>query len=63
MSLQCRYCRDGWEHCHGTVIVHVQHRADCTEDGCVNPESIAHSLRIDCEAVGCSCGQPIALAV
>ena len=63
MSLQCRYCRDGWEHCHGTVIIHAQRRAECTEDGCVNPESIVHTLRIDCDAVGCSCGQPAALAV
>jgi hypothetical protein len=51
MSLQCRYCRDGWEHCHGTVIVHAQRRAECTEDDCGGPDFIAHVLRIDCDAV------------
>jgi hypothetical protein len=63
MSLQCRYCRDGWEHCHGTVIIHVQRRAECTEADCDGPEFIAHALRIDCDAVGCTCGQSIAVAV
>lgn len=56
MSLQCRYCRDGWEHCHGTVVIHAQGRAECTEDGCDGPGFIAHVLRIDCDAVGCTCG-------
>jgi len=63
MSTQCRYCRDGLEHCHGTVIIHVQHRAECTEDGCLHPENIAHTWRIDCGAVGCGCGQSAAMAV
>jgi hypothetical protein len=63
MSLQCSYCRDGWEHCHGTVIVHAQRRAECTEDDCGGPDFIAHVLRIDCDAVGCSCAQSAAVAV
>jgi hypothetical protein len=63
MSLQCRYCRDGWEHCHGTVILHVRRRAECSEDGCDGPEIVAHTLRIDCDAVDCACGQTAALAV
>jgi hypothetical protein len=56
MSFQCRECRTGLEHCHGTVIHHVRFRVECTEDGCATPE-ILHSFSIDCEAIGCECGQ------
>ncbi|HEY7051431.1 MAG TPA: hypothetical protein VH496_04755 [Mycobacterium sp.] len=63
MPLQCRYCRDGLEHCHGTVIIHTRLRAECTEDGCDAPELVAHALRVDCDAVGCTCSQPVAVAV
>jgi hypothetical protein len=63
MSLQCRYCRDGWEHCHGTAIIHEQRRAECTEDDCADPDFIPHVLCIDCDAVGCPCGRSAALAV
>lgn len=45
------------------MIIHVQRRAECTEDDCDGPEFIAHTLRIDCDAVGCTCGQPAAIAV
>ncbi len=62
MSTQCRYCSDGLKHCHGTVIIHVQRRAECTDD-CDGPDLIAHTLRIDCNAVGCGCSRVAALVV
>jgi hypothetical protein len=62
MTIQCRECRAGLEHCHGTVIHHVRHRAECTEDDCTTPE-VVHTFSIDCEAVGCVCGQSAARAV
>jgi len=58
----CRECRAGLEHCHGTVVHHAQARSECTEAECTTPEAL-HSFRIDCEAVGCPCGQDVALAV
>jgi hypothetical protein len=54
MSNQCRDCRAGLEHCHGTVIRHVSYRPECTEDDCVTPE-VVHACSIDCDAIGCSC--------
>ncbi|MBV8965190.1 MAG: hypothetical protein JO191_03330 [Mycobacteriaceae bacterium] len=63
MSLRCRYCRDGLEHCHGTVIMHAHRRAECTEDDCDGPSYIDHVWRVDCDAVGCTCGQVTAVAV
>ncbi|MGA5462679.1 hypothetical protein [Mycobacterium sp. NPDC050041] len=56
MSFQCRECRAGLEHCHGTVVHHVRFRMECTEDGCETPE-VLHTFKIDCEAIGCECGQ------
>jgi hypothetical protein len=63
MDGDCRECRAGLDHCHGTLIIHAQRRTECTEDSCDVPEIIAHALRIDCDAVGCACGQTIAVAV
>jgi len=62
MRMRCRYCRDGLEHCHGTIIIHSQRRAECTDD-CDGPELVAHAVRIDCDAVGCACGHVSAVAV
>lgn len=50
------------EYCHGTLIVHALLRSDCTEDGCTTPELMAHTFVIDCDTVGCECGQPIGSA-
>ena len=63
MSMQCRDCRDGWEHCHGTVIIHLLRHTECTEDACGGANHIPHAFRMDCEAVGCPCGQSNAVAV
>jgi hypothetical protein len=63
MSAECRDCRAGLEHCHGTIIRHSLRRAECTEADCVTPELLAHAFVIDCDAVGCTCTELIALAV
>ncbi len=62
MGTTCWKCAVGWEHCHGTVIRHWLGRAECTEDDCPGPELIMHAMVIDCDAVGCSCAQPIGSA-
>ena len=62
MSGECRECRAGLEHCHGTVIIHELYRSECTEDGCETPEAI-HMFRIDCDAIGCTCTQATSLAI
>ncbi len=67
MSATCRECDVEHEHCHGTVILHVGERQECTEAECSTPEAV-HDYFIDCYAVGCGCaesseGQPIGPAV
>jgi hypothetical protein len=57
MTVVCRECREGLEHCHGTVIHHVASVVECTED-CAMPEGL-HSFAIDCEAVGCACAETV----
>ena len=58
-SAHCRECADGLAHCHGTVILHIGQRAECTDD-CGAPE-VEHTYTIDCVAIGCGCArdQPI----
>jgi hypothetical protein len=55
MSTDCRECRAGLDHCHGTIIRHWLRRSECTEDGCTSPELMPHAFVVDCEAVGCTC--------
>jgi hypothetical protein len=65
-STDCRDCRAGLDHCHGTIIRHWLHRSECTEEGCTSPELMPHAFVVDCDAVGCDCaevGAPSALAI
>jgi hypothetical protein len=57
MPKTCRECLAGLAHCHGTMIRHSLHCSECTEDDCTCPELIVHALVVDCDAVGCNCGQ------
>lgn len=55
MSTDCRDCRAGLDHCHGTVIRHPLARPECTEPDCVSPELQPHIFVLDCNAVSCEC--------
>ncbi|BDB45736.1 MULTISPECIES: hypothetical protein [Mycobacterium] len=57
MSTGCRDCRAGFDHCHGTMIVHSLSRPECTEPDCAVPELFTHAFVIDCDVVGCECAQ------
>lgn len=52
----CRDCATGRAHCHGTLIRHPAGQCQCTEPGCEHAELFLHSLTIDCDALGCCCG-------
>jgi hypothetical protein len=53
MTDECRDCRDGLDHCHGTAVHHLRFGLECTDD-CAAPDA-PHAFRIDCDAIGCSC--------
>jgi hypothetical protein len=61
MDSDCRGCRGGLDHCHGTVILHALQWSECTEPDCVMPE-VTHAFVVDCDAIGCDCAQPIGSA-
>lgn len=63
MNTRCRACRDGWEHCHGMLIVHAIRRVECTEDDCPGAVADMHPFFVDCEVVGCECGRSDAIAI
>jgi hypothetical protein len=67
MSADCRDCRAGLDHCHGTIIRHsggrFWGRSECTEPDCFAPELLPHTFVIDCDSIGCGCAETIALAV
>ena len=66
MSAECRECRAGLNHCHGTIIRHslgrFWSRLECTEPDCEGPELLVHTFVIDCDAVGCGCTESVAQA-
>lgn len=57
----CRECRAGLVHCHGTFIHHALSWSECTEADCATPE-VVHTFVIDCEAIACTCAQPMGSA-
>lgn len=56
MADNCRACRAGLEHCHGTLIHHPLQRPECTDDGCAGADLVEHAFAVDCDTVGCGCG-------
>lgn len=56
MSTGCRACAADLDHCHGTVIEHLLHPAECTADGCVDHAGDRHWSLLDCTQVACGCG-------
>ena len=54
---QCRECVAGRPHCHGTLIHHYEQKPQCTDPECSHPEVLLHSLVVDCDAIGCQCGE------
>lgn len=60
MSMECAFCAVGLDHCHGTLVVHLDGGfTECSEDGCVDFDFARHTLTIDCFDVdgGCSCAE------
>ncbi|GAA3565197.1 hypothetical protein GCM10022222_56180 [Amycolatopsis ultiminotia] len=55
--MECAFCTDGIDHCHGTLVVHPDGGfAECTDPGCADLDRIRHGLIIDCHAVDPGCG-------
>ncbi|WP_194816859.1 hypothetical protein [Nocardia sp. XZ_19_385] len=53
----CHSCESAIDHCHGTLIVHLARRPECTEDICLDFDHTRHTFIVDCVdlAGGCPC--------
>lgn len=54
----CVRCSHDLDHCHGTLVVHVDGGVDCTEPDCFDTDVVRHVLVVDCGSVlvhGCAC--------
>jgi hypothetical protein len=58
--MACLTCTTGIDHCHGTLIVHLDGLAECTEGGCTGLDRDRHDLTVACAEVsgGCGCVEP-----
>ena len=63
MADRCRWCRAELEHCHGTLIHHLLHATECTEDDCSDTGVALHAFAVECTAVGCRCAGPSSAAL
>ena len=57
MTTECPLCSRGIEHCHGSLVVHSDGTAECTEITCVDLQFDRHELVLECHrlATGCVC--------
>jgi hypothetical protein len=56
-SIECVLCSRGTGHCHGSLVVHSDGTAECTDITCVELEAGLHELVLDCRQLtgGCLC--------
>lgn len=57
MTMKCVSCDGDLDHCHGTLIVHLDGLVECTETGCGSLDELRHTLIVECRVVdgGCEC--------
>lgn len=55
---------DGLLRCDGTLVVHADGGAECTEPHCDEPDPIGHRLVLDCDDIdgGCGCARSTVVA-
>lgn len=53
---RCTDCAAEFDHCHGTLFVHVDSTSECTSHGCSDLDVARHSLTVTCaELNDCHC--------
>lgn len=57
MDEMCAECKAELDHCHGTLIVHLESGLECTDDGCVVLDPARHDLIVGCDSLArpCAC--------
>jgi len=56
MNTTCSDCSTELDHCHGSLVVHLDATVECTEPGCVDLHLVRHTLAVvRCEDVDGAC--------
>ncbi len=53
---RCSSCDAALDHCHGTVIVHLDRSEECTEMDCYDSDHSRHAFVVDCFVIAGGCG-------
>jgi hypothetical protein len=59
----CVACARDLDHCHGTLVVHVDGGPDCTEPRCDDPDPVRHAMLVDCVSTALRCCVPDTVAL
>jgi hypothetical protein len=53
----CVKCANDLDHCHSTLVIHLDGQVECVDGDCTDLDEVRHLLVIDCDAVlgGCDC--------
>lgn len=63
---RCPDCGLDLDHCHGTLVIHLDRTRECTDPACELPDLLMHSFVIDCRAVSggcCTAEEPMEIAL
>lgn len=53
---RCADCAAEFDHCHGTLFVHIDGTSECTSHGCSDLDLARHPLTAACADLdGCAC--------
>ena len=56
MITTCSDCTADLDHCHGSLVLHLDAVVECTGPGCVDLDRVRHSLAVlTCEEVDGAC--------
>lgn len=64
VSTECVLCSRGMDHCHGSLVVHSDGTAECTDITCEDVVVDTHELVLDCLQLtgGCACAEMTVVA-
>jgi hypothetical protein len=51
----CLDCERELDHCHGTLVVHLDGVVECTDAHCLEMHVALHELVLQCDQVGTPC--------
>ncbi|MCE7001405.1 hypothetical protein LWC34_00900 [Kibdelosporangium philippinense] len=59
ISTECVLCSRGIDHCHGSLVVHSDGTAECTDITCLELGIGTHELVLECAQLtgGCECAE------